>query len=193
MDSSHPKRITSSNRKRKAQGSMMVTCKRAKFMETYHRQNFSMPDSIIFYIAKNPKTAELYLKMVKTCKYFFVKNPILVINRLEHFHGKWRVKEKPLDLTKYNCKYWITDEINAFDGDCVIRNIFSPIIPKLYQCDVKRLFVSDQIFSFNDLSLLILSAEDIDLYNVIVKNADSSDVPVDDIVAIADYAKSFEL
>uniref|UniRef100_A0AC35GSV6 Uncharacterized protein n=1 Tax=Panagrolaimus sp. PS1159 TaxID=55785 RepID=A0AC35GSV6_9BILA len=35
-----------------------------------------MPDSVIFYVAKNPKTAELYFKMVKTCKYFFVKQPI---------------------------------------------------------------------------------------------------------------------
>uniref|UniRef100_A0A914NYP3 Uncharacterized protein n=1 Tax=Panagrolaimus davidi TaxID=227884 RepID=A0A914NYP3_9BILA len=189
MDLSHPQRITSRNRKREAQDSMMVTCRRTKFMAKYHRQNFSMPDSVIFYIAKNPKTAKLYLK---TCKYFFVKNPIIIINRLEHFHGKWRVKEKPLDLTKYSCKYWITDEIYDFGNEFVDKNILSPIIPKLYQCDVRHLSLSDQIISFSDLSLLISSAEEIDLYDVIVKLADGSDVPVDDIVAIAINAKSFE-
>uniref|UniRef100_A0A914QJ39 Uncharacterized protein n=1 Tax=Panagrolaimus davidi TaxID=227884 RepID=A0A914QJ39_9BILA len=102
-------------------------------MATYHRQNFSIPDSVIFYIAKNPKTAELYLKMVKICKYFFIKNPILVIDRLNTFRGKWRVNEKPLDLTKYNCKYWITHKIDASAYEFADENIFLPIIPKLYR------------------------------------------------------------
>uniref|UniRef100_A0A914QUP1 Uncharacterized protein n=1 Tax=Panagrolaimus davidi TaxID=227884 RepID=A0A914QUP1_9BILA len=163
---------------------MMVTCKRAKFMEIYYRQNFSMPDSVIFYIAKNPKNAELYLKMVKTCKYFFIKNEIIVVNRLDDFLGKWRVNEKPHDFTKYNCKYWITNEITVS-----ARGLgFSPIIPKLYRCDVKRLRLSFQVVSFTDLSILISSAEKICLNNVVVKKCDS-DIPLEDIVAIAVNAK----
>uniref|UniRef100_A0A914NZV9 Uncharacterized protein n=1 Tax=Panagrolaimus davidi TaxID=227884 RepID=A0A914NZV9_9BILA len=188
MDSSHRRRITSSNQKRKAQGSMMVNCKRTKFMAKYQRQNFSMPDSIIFYAAKNPKTAKLYLKMVKTCKYFYFKNPIIIINRLHTFGGKWMVKEKSLDLTKYNCKYWITDQIYA---SC--KTILLPFFPKLYQCDAKNLLLHSQVVSFNDLSLLISSAEEIYLYDVVVKHADGSDVPLEDIVAIAVKAKEISV
>uniref|UniRef100_A0A914PVE4 Uncharacterized protein n=1 Tax=Panagrolaimus davidi TaxID=227884 RepID=A0A914PVE4_9BILA len=192
MDSSHPQRISSSNQKRKAQDSIMVACKRAKFMAKYYRQNFSMPDSIIFYIAKNPKTAELYLKMVKTCKYFFIKNEIIVIDNLDTFLGKWRVNGKPLDFTKYNCKYWISDEIRASTGGFVNKNIFLPIIPKLYQCDVKSLSLFYQIISYHDLSLLISSAEKIYLDNVIVKKCDSV-IPLEDIVAMAVNAKYIDV
>uniref|UniRef100_A0A914PD76 DUF3822 family protein n=1 Tax=Panagrolaimus davidi TaxID=227884 RepID=A0A914PD76_9BILA len=188
-ESSHPQSVTSSNQKRKTEDSIMVTCKRTKFLKTYYQQNFSMPDSIIFYIAKNPKTAALYLKMVKTCKYFFVKNQIIVIDHLQTSYGKWMVKEKPLDLTKYNCKYWITDEICVSASESVDKNILLPIIPKLYQCDVKRLYLFSQVVSFNDLSLLILSAERIHFNNIIVKKCDSV-IPLEDIITIAVNAKT---
>uniref|UniRef100_A0A914QQ73 Uncharacterized protein n=1 Tax=Panagrolaimus davidi TaxID=227884 RepID=A0A914QQ73_9BILA len=189
MDSSNPACATSSNRKRKAQDSTMVISKRARFYAKYYQQNFSMPDSIIFYVAKNPRTAELYLKMVKTCKYFFIKNPIIIIPYLDAYGGKWRVYEKPFDLTKYNCKYWITDGIYADGFKCGNQNIFSSIISKLYRCDVKCLILYSQIISYQDLSLLISSAEKIDLNNVIVKHADSSVVQLEDIVAVAIKAK----
>uniref|UniRef100_A0A914PZM8 Uncharacterized protein n=1 Tax=Panagrolaimus davidi TaxID=227884 RepID=A0A914PZM8_9BILA len=189
MDSSHPQRISSSNRKSKATDSVMVTCKRAKFMATYYQQNFSMPDSV-FYIATNPKTPTFYLKMVKTCKYFFVKNPIIVIPDLYARGGKWCSDHFPLTLTKYNSKYWITEEIYGSANEFVDKNIFSPIIPEIYQCDVKRLFLSDQIISYHDLSLIISSAERIKLTNVIVKHSDSSDAPLEDIVAVTVNAKS---
>uniref|UniRef100_A0A914QSW7 Uncharacterized protein n=1 Tax=Panagrolaimus davidi TaxID=227884 RepID=A0A914QSW7_9BILA len=185
MDSSHPQSITSSNPKREAEKSIMVSRKHAKFMATYCQQDFSMPDSVIFYIAKNPKTAVLYLKMVKTCKYFFVKNPINIIDCLYTRYGKWGVNEKPLDLTKYNCKYWITDHIWACADEFVDKNILSPIIPKLYRCDVKHVSLSDQIISYHDFSFIISSVEEIYLNRVIVKHADGSDVPIEDIIAIA--------
>uniref|UniRef100_A0A914P8Z5 Uncharacterized protein n=1 Tax=Panagrolaimus davidi TaxID=227884 RepID=A0A914P8Z5_9BILA len=181
MDSSNP----ACNRKRKAEDSKMVISKRALFYSKYYQQNFSMPDSVVFYVAKNPKTAKLYLKMVKTCKYFFVKNPIVIIPNLHADDGKWHNGHVPLNLTKYNCKCWIIDNIYASARGFVCKNIFSPIIPKFYQCDVKRLHLHSQVVSFNDLSLLILSAERIKFINVVVKHADNSDVPLEDIVAIA--------
>uniref|UniRef100_A0AC35GVW2 Uncharacterized protein n=1 Tax=Panagrolaimus sp. PS1159 TaxID=55785 RepID=A0AC35GVW2_9BILA len=190
MNSSNPACVTCLNRKRKNEDSLMVISKRVRFYAKYYQQNFSMPNSIIFYIAKNPKTAELYLKMVKTCKYLFVKNPIIIIPNLETGDGEWRSGKIPLNLTKYNCKYWITDKIKASAYEFVDKNIFSSIIPKLYQCDVKCLFLSDQIISYDDLSAIILSAERIGFTNVVVKHADSSDVPLEDIIAIAVNAKS---
>uniref|UniRef100_A0A914PEZ2 Uncharacterized protein n=1 Tax=Panagrolaimus davidi TaxID=227884 RepID=A0A914PEZ2_9BILA len=193
MDSSNPACATYLNRKCKAENSIKVISKRTKFMAKYYRQNFSMPDSIIFYIAKNPKTAALYLKMVQTCKYFFVKNPIIIILNLNAYGGKWRSGNVPLNLTKYNCKYWITNKIYSCGYEFVDKNIFCPIIPKLYQCDAKSLYLYSQIVSFNDLSLLISSVEEICIHNVIVKHADSSDVPLEDIVAIAINAKSVEI
>uniref|UniRef100_A0A914QL11 Uncharacterized protein n=1 Tax=Panagrolaimus davidi TaxID=227884 RepID=A0A914QL11_9BILA len=170
----------------------MIICKRARFYAKYYQQNFSMPDSIIFYIAKNPKTAELYLKMVKTCKYFFVKNSIIIIPNLNTDGEEWRCGRVSLNFTKYNCKYWITDEISASARGLVNRNIFLPITPKIYRCDAKSLYLHSQVVSFNDISLLISSAEKISLYNVIVKECDSV-IPVEDIIAIAVKAKNISV
>uniref|UniRef100_A0A914QSW3 Uncharacterized protein n=1 Tax=Panagrolaimus davidi TaxID=227884 RepID=A0A914QSW3_9BILA len=191
MNSSNPACATSSNRKRKAEDPTMVISKRARFYAKYYQQDFSMPDSVIFYIAKNPKTAELYLKMVKTCKYFFIKNPIIIIPNLNTVGGKWSSDRLPLNLTKYNCKYWITSGISASSRGFVNQNVFSSIVQKFYQCDVKRLSLYSQVISFNDLSLIISSAERIRFVDVIVKHADSSNVPLEDIVAIA--VKSYEI
>uniref|UniRef100_A0A914PSI1 Uncharacterized protein n=1 Tax=Panagrolaimus davidi TaxID=227884 RepID=A0A914PSI1_9BILA len=185
MDSSKPVCATYLSRKCKDEDSKMVISKRARFHAKYYQQNFSMPDSIIFYVAKNPKTAELYLKMVKTCKYFFVKNPIIIIPNLFTYGGKWSNGPVTLNFTKYNCKYWITDEICASAPGLVNRIIFSPIIPKLHRCDAKSLSLSHQIISYHDLSFIISSAERIRFNNVVVKHADGSDVPLEDIVAIA--------
>uniref|UniRef100_A0A914QGA8 Uncharacterized protein n=1 Tax=Panagrolaimus davidi TaxID=227884 RepID=A0A914QGA8_9BILA len=185
MDSSKPACATF------FEDSTMVISKRDRFYAKYYQQNFSMPNSIIFYIAKNPKTAGFYLKMVKTCKYFFIKNKIIIIQNLDAGDGEWRSGNVALNFTKYNCKYWITDKIKASGLGFVGKNIFSPIIPRLYQCDVKCLFLSDQIISYNDLSLLISSAERIGFIDVFAKYADSSDVQLEDIVAIA--IKAYEI
>uniref|UniRef100_A0A914Q0Y7 Uncharacterized protein n=1 Tax=Panagrolaimus davidi TaxID=227884 RepID=A0A914Q0Y7_9BILA len=192
MASSNSARAIYLNRKRKAEYSKMVISKPACFYAKYFEQNFAMPDSIIFYIAKNPKTPELYFKMVKTCEYFFIKNPILVIPNLNADDGKWRSGNVPLNLTKYDCKFWITDKIYASADEFIDKNIFSPIIPKFYRCDVKHLFLFSQVVSFNALSLLISSAEEIYLRNVIVKKCDSV-IPLEDIVAIAVNAKKFAI
>uniref|UniRef100_A0A914PG81 Uncharacterized protein n=1 Tax=Panagrolaimus davidi TaxID=227884 RepID=A0A914PG81_9BILA len=54
------------------------------------RQTWSLPDSIIYYIAKNPSNAKAWQKLIQCCKYFFAKNPILVIDELIYAgKGKW--------------------------------------------------------------------------------------------------------
>uniref|UniRef100_A0AC34FM67 Uncharacterized protein n=1 Tax=Panagrolaimus sp. ES5 TaxID=591445 RepID=A0AC34FM67_9BILA len=43
------------------------------------KQYFNLPESVMYYIAMNPSTPEVYLKLIQSCKYFFEKNPILVV------------------------------------------------------------------------------------------------------------------
>uniref|UniRef100_A0A914PJX3 Uncharacterized protein n=1 Tax=Panagrolaimus davidi TaxID=227884 RepID=A0A914PJX3_9BILA len=71
------------------------------------------------------------------------------------------------------------------------KNIVSSIIPKLYKCDPKYLFIYNQNIFFHDLSLLFESAEKIYFTDVCVKNDDGSIVSVEKIVEIAVKAKSF--
>uniref|UniRef100_A0A914PEQ4 Uncharacterized protein n=1 Tax=Panagrolaimus davidi TaxID=227884 RepID=A0A914PEQ4_9BILA len=46
----------------------------------YQIQGFSFPPFIINYIIQNPTTPQLYRNLTKSCKYFYAKNSILLID-----------------------------------------------------------------------------------------------------------------
>uniref|UniRef100_A0A914PHP0 Uncharacterized protein n=1 Tax=Panagrolaimus davidi TaxID=227884 RepID=A0A914PHP0_9BILA len=172
-------------------GMIVRNSKRAKFMATYRHQNFSMPDSFVFYIAKNPKTWKLYQKMVKTCKFFFVKNPILVIDRTLNYDGsQWDIEETPYDMNQTTSMLWIADDLTV-DSDTAAtkdQNILTLIIPKIYRCDACMLSLKKQVISYRDLPLLTSSAEWIYFDEVVVKHENGSNVEVQKIVKIASNA-----
>uniref|UniRef100_A0A914QRG7 Uncharacterized protein n=1 Tax=Panagrolaimus davidi TaxID=227884 RepID=A0A914QRG7_9BILA len=177
-------------------GGMIVhNSKRAKFMETYRHQNFSMPDSLVFYIAKNSKSWKLYQKMVKTCKYFFIKNPILVIDKqLNHFGSEWTIEETPYNMNQTTSKHWYDSAISpVYSTETKDHNILASIIPKLYRCDVWILQLLKQVISYHDLPLLISSAEMIYFVQVVVKHEDGSNVEVQKIVEIASNATIIDI
>uniref|UniRef100_A0A914P5H1 Uncharacterized protein n=1 Tax=Panagrolaimus davidi TaxID=227884 RepID=A0A914P5H1_9BILA len=174
--------------------------KRDQFYSTCFRQNFSLPNNIIYYISKNLKSAKLHQKMIRSCKYFFIKNPIIVINSKLYFHdeNQWEVELKLYDISKVTYKFWITDYL--FIGPQYLKinqtmdkNIVSPIIPKLYKSAPKYLTLCNQNIFFHDLSFFILSAEKICFTDVCVKNDDDSNVAVENIVEIAVKAKRITL
>uniref|UniRef100_A0A914PPE1 Uncharacterized protein n=1 Tax=Panagrolaimus davidi TaxID=227884 RepID=A0A914PPE1_9BILA len=168
--------------------------KRVKFMATYYHQSFSIPESFVFYIAKNPITWKLYQKMVKTCKFFFVKNPILVVDKYLCYYGsKWTMEKAPYDMDQTTSKLWITSDLNvspkySITAETKDRNILTSIIPKLYRCDVRVLFLLNQDISYHDLPFLTSSAESVFFNQVVVKHEDGSNVDVQKIVEIASNA-----
>uniref|UniRef100_A0A914PW66 Uncharacterized protein n=1 Tax=Panagrolaimus davidi TaxID=227884 RepID=A0A914PW66_9BILA len=116
--------------------------KPAQVFATYFRQDFSMPDSIMFYIAKNPKSSKLYEEIIQTCKYFFATNPICVVYRLRcSSENKWYIsflsfkrtkEEKQVDLRNIDCKFWITDVFTVDPLNKEEKNVVSMISPKIY-------------------------------------------------------------
>uniref|UniRef100_A0A914PL00 Uncharacterized protein n=1 Tax=Panagrolaimus davidi TaxID=227884 RepID=A0A914PL00_9BILA len=112
--------------------------KHVQFYSTYFsRQNFSLPNNIIYYILKNPKSAKFYQKMVQSCKYFFIKNPIIVIDTKLWFcdENRWETESKQYDITKVTCKFWITGDLfiesNSLNiNENMDKNMVSLIVPK---------------------------------------------------------------
>uniref|UniRef100_A0A914PG25 Uncharacterized protein n=1 Tax=Panagrolaimus davidi TaxID=227884 RepID=A0A914PG25_9BILA len=182
------------NNAAKDDGMIVRNSNRAKFMGTYYHQNFSLPDSIIFYIAKNHKTWKLYQKMVKTCKYFFVENPILVIEKpLSYFDSQWTIKKTPYNTNQTMSKLWIADNLYvspkySISAETKNQNIVTSIIPKVYRCDAFIIKLLKQVISYRDLPLLTSSAEWIFFHQVVVKHEDGSNVEVQKIVKIASNA-----
>uniref|UniRef100_A0A914QZ23 DUF38 domain-containing protein n=1 Tax=Panagrolaimus davidi TaxID=227884 RepID=A0A914QZ23_9BILA len=164
-----------------------IPSRRTKFFTKYFRQNFSLPDSIMHYIEKNPKTWKLYQKMIQACKYFFVKNPILVVRYL--YHNKddlWCVDNRLLiDLKKIKCKFWVTKEfyVPRFpDVKNINPNIVSSNISKLYKCGASFLELGGQTISYHDLSFLISDAKEIVFEDVTVKDENGKILPLEKLI-----------
>uniref|UniRef100_A0A914Y245 Uncharacterized protein n=1 Tax=Panagrolaimus superbus TaxID=310955 RepID=A0A914Y245_9BILA len=138
------------------------------------------------YIAKNPKNSEVYEKMVKKCKYFFIKNSILVIDKLYYNHNGWKtlIKDdmKSVDINKLLCKLWITDELHVYPEILSKNSIVSSIIPKIYQCDAKHLSLHDQNISLNEFMFLCSSVKNLRLNEVTIKNEDGTEVSFDKLI-----------
>uniref|UniRef100_A0A914PZ47 Uncharacterized protein n=1 Tax=Panagrolaimus davidi TaxID=227884 RepID=A0A914PZ47_9BILA len=136
---------------------------RSKFLSSRSSQLFSFPDSIMFYILKNPTTSKLYKKMIQTCKYFFIKNPIIVSPNSPYslYLDKHCIGKTRFYLSQLVCKYWITENFNFLF-------YYTSILTKLYKCDAKKVTLNNEVISFNDLPMFTKTAEDITLNGVIV-------------------------
>uniref|UniRef100_A0AC34G0L5 Uncharacterized protein n=1 Tax=Panagrolaimus sp. ES5 TaxID=591445 RepID=A0AC34G0L5_9BILA len=122
------------------------------------KQNFDLPVSIIYYMAKNPSTSEVYLKLIQSCKYFFEKLPLLVATRM---HGKTKICRNKavecrkqdgkccidIDMKKLSTPIWLTEYLKLSKEN--ISTFTSLIYPQLYQCKKVSLLINKDI-NFND-------------------------------------------
>uniref|UniRef100_A0AC34FX81 Uncharacterized protein n=1 Tax=Panagrolaimus sp. ES5 TaxID=591445 RepID=A0AC34FX81_9BILA len=191
---------TTSNLKSKAENSaMIVSQKRASFLATYQNQNFPFRNSLMQYITMNPASAKAYKKLTKSCKNFFVKNPILVLWRLENDRKNgWQSNVNGMyKEVNFKCssKFWITDSIDVYPSNiskALKRNILSSILPKIYRCDILRLSIEEQTISVDELSVLISNVENFILENVTVMDRNGSLAPIEDLLKLSSKFKAFD-
>uniref|UniRef100_A0AC34G8N3 Uncharacterized protein n=1 Tax=Panagrolaimus sp. ES5 TaxID=591445 RepID=A0AC34G8N3_9BILA len=173
----------------------MVPSKRASFLATYRRdQDFSLPDSIMFYIAKNPSSAKVYQKMIQSCKYFFVQNPILVFSHLHCcYETKWETfsNNMPVSLDETFSKIWVTDEIFVDNLSSTEQNSFSSIVSKIYRSDIKELSLMNQFISFADLIFLTSKCEMSVIFGG--ENGEEFDVPFEKILEVLPKLRGLSL
>ena len=120
------------------------------------KQHFSLPDSIIYYIAMNPSTPEVYNKLVQTCKYFFEKQPIIVAAKL--IDGKTICSKKKcdadqkccvkIDINKSSSKLWLTDEVYLNVG--CSYDFTSLLCQKLFRCGIHYLILEGKDVTLGD-------------------------------------------
>uniref|UniRef100_A0AC34FJM8 Uncharacterized protein n=1 Tax=Panagrolaimus sp. ES5 TaxID=591445 RepID=A0AC34FJM8_9BILA len=196
MDSSVDLQVastSSSNGKDKADDSKkVVSPKKIYFTGPYRRQEWSLPDSIIYYMAMNPKSAKVYQKLVKSCKYFYIKNPILVASRLFYDNNKWQLlsSKETIDMVNVTQKIWITDVFDATHYASINQNIVSSVISNIYKCDAKLVFLRDQVISFNNFCFLASNVEEINFDNTIVKDENGSSLEFEKLFLILSKVQS---
>uniref|UniRef100_A0AC34FGM9 Uncharacterized protein n=1 Tax=Panagrolaimus sp. ES5 TaxID=591445 RepID=A0AC34FGM9_9BILA len=165
------------------------------------KQHFSLPYSIMYYMAKNPSSAEAYNKLIQCCKYFFEKNPILVAADL---FCETTLCSNPqcdgdneerccanIDLNKLSSKIWLTNNLSLAEDNISI--FASLIVPKLYRWKSVKFFLIQNGLMYNDFKSYAALLTDIDFYVTrIIDDDDGSVVMLDKILEATINIKFFE-
>ena len=154
-------------------------------------QRFSLPENLVFYVVKNPPSPEVYNKLIKFCKYFSLKNPIITLYRLNFLNDVkyWKTKKinvfqkrKKFKIENLNKKLWIYQKLIVIEH----RNQFlaSSLIPRIYRCDLIRLELSNQTLTFAEFRKLTSSGslKKLDLARVLVKSDDGTIIPIEKLI-----------
>uniref|UniRef100_A0A914PXU5 Uncharacterized protein n=1 Tax=Panagrolaimus davidi TaxID=227884 RepID=A0A914PXU5_9BILA len=161
------------------------------------QQNWSLPNSMIYYIAKNPSSSKIYQKLVHTCKFFFEKNPVIIIKNLDAFQDgtKYHISQNrqheckknnyecciKIDLNNFSSKLWITRGLNIHKH---IKNCIATIVQKNFRYEILRLGVADNDIIFNDLKVLVSFAKRVFLWRNSIKYKNGTVVMFDKILEL---------
>ena len=164
-------------------------------------QRFSLPEALVFFMANNPPSPEVYHKLIRCCKYFWFKNPVITLNDLYHCSRDkyWRTYKmngfqgfKRFEIENFKEKLWIYQDLNVFR--MLNTLLASSIIPRIYRCDLTSLTLSDQTLSFNEFQKLTSSGSLVSLYlkKTSMKNDGGTIVPIETLIEVLPNLEAFE-
>uniref|UniRef100_A0AC34F8Y0 Uncharacterized protein n=1 Tax=Panagrolaimus sp. ES5 TaxID=591445 RepID=A0AC34F8Y0_9BILA len=159
------------------------------------KQYFSLPDSIMYYMAMNPPSPEVYNKLIQSCKYFFERNPILVVKHMNEIDVDTKIcakedcdgiGDKPccikIDLKKIKSKFWLTHELYM---DCyTTQNFISMLLPKLFRCDINVLTIFHKDILYDEFKYLASFAKEVEVCNVKMLYTDGKTVMLEKILEV---------
>ena len=176
-----------------------------KFSSIKHQ--FSLPENLVYCMAKNPSSPKVYNKLIKCCKYFWLKNPIITLEELERFSydENWKaykingfkglqgsVKCQELEIDNLNEKLWIHWRLDVSDigNELMAASLF----PRIYRCDLTILKLYRQSLTFDEFQKFTSpeSLEELCLYKTTVKNADGTIVPVEKLIELLPKLQVFD-
>ena len=149
-------------------------------------QNLSLPFGFTNHIFKN-YSSNIYSKLMQSCKYFFAKKRILLVENVEltfdaYFDGQ-KVTQYMTKMEAKKIKIWITGSLlsnNNYNDILKLSNLMN----NLYQFDGMHLRVYQQEITLDEYMELATSRKlyDVTLTQSVVKNNDDSFVSAEDLL-----------
>uniref|UniRef100_A0AC34FVZ4 Uncharacterized protein n=1 Tax=Panagrolaimus sp. ES5 TaxID=591445 RepID=A0AC34FVZ4_9BILA len=121
--------------------------------------------------------------MIQSCKYFFIKNPILIIKDV----SLWGYES--FKYANISSKLWITEEFSAISPS---QFLFSSIISKLYKCSLTTLNLNRVEITFEEFELLSSFANFVYLKNATIKYENGDNVEMEKLVQTCSNVKVFD-
>ena len=157
---------------------------------TAFHQTFALPEALVFYIAMNPPSPEVFNKLIQCCKYFWLKNPVITLYGFYDVNKLWETREmngfqnrpQKIHMENFKEKLWI--HFNLDISDQLTQSAASSIVPRIYRCDLYLLRLSHQSLTFDEFQIFTSSAilEELHLRETTVKNDDGSIVPIEQLI-----------
>ena len=101
------------------------------------------------------RTAALHAKLIQTCKYFYAKNPIVVVDKVTYneVFSKLEYKTEKVYIIpkKFPYKLWITEKLLIGPSEVLIWPLFLSLI---YQYDNIKLVIQNQSILLLNLKLM---------------------------------------
>uniref|UniRef100_A0A914QM86 DUF38 domain-containing protein n=1 Tax=Panagrolaimus davidi TaxID=227884 RepID=A0A914QM86_9BILA len=192
--------LSSLKRKRSASGdsSAVIRAKRLRFIAPNRRYDFDFPDSLIYYIAKNPTSAKLYKKLIKVCRYFFWKNPILFTHWLTYANNEMKADfsefEQDICLKNVPYKFWVCDYCCiGFDANSTFKkDLVSSFLPRIYRCEIEDLTLQNQELSTDEFLFVAAKAARVCFSDLTVVNGDGKEIAFEKLVELIPDVYSFK-
>ena len=161
-------------------------------------QRFSIPETIVHYILKNPISHRLWKNLIQTCKHFFSKNPILVIDSLRHkeetpgWIAKLGDERNIIDVENVPFTLWI---ISTFDAAFGGPHPVALPIQKIYRSELTVLMLQNVSLSYDEFQFLTSAniVNRVRLANLQLQHADGRVVDLYEILQLVPRAKHFGL
>ena len=126
------------------------------------------------------RSATLHSQLIQTCKYFYVKDPIVVIKKFSYNNGTLLLidathKGVYLDADKLSCKLWSVSENLRPDLKWAL------FAASLYRYESNELYFINQIIQYSDLKLLAAkgNCKRLEFFNYNVVYSDETPVPIE--------------
>uniref|UniRef100_A0A914QSM8 Uncharacterized protein n=1 Tax=Panagrolaimus davidi TaxID=227884 RepID=A0A914QSM8_9BILA len=171
------------------------------FSNQFYPQQFSFPKPIIAYLMDNSNSEHLK-KLYQTCKYFFNKIGIIIIDniKIRKHYKKFLNIDYNLNVAPYDpileklSNVWIVNEIDCFRE--YEDNLFIPtLIPKISKCTVKKITIIDDDLWVDEFKLLTKcgNVEILKMVGVNIFDPKCTLMPFEDVMSFLPNANHIQL
>uniref|UniRef100_A0A914PK16 Uncharacterized protein n=1 Tax=Panagrolaimus davidi TaxID=227884 RepID=A0A914PK16_9BILA len=127
----------------------------ASFYDTLQNQDFALPGPLIFYLLKNADNRMLR-KLFASCKYFFAKQSTPICYRFDTgldttFYDENLCLDYNANPSLFFNNIYITGSLNVVQHPKFLSNL----MPRIYRCDAKHIYLNSQALTFNELKFFI--------------------------------------
>ena len=127
-------------------------------------QAFNLPYGMMTFVTQKNANHVVYSKLITTCKHFFAKNPLLMVEDVFYsqcsldYNMLFKNKGISLSLESLQAsksKLWITQQITFLRSQ--VKIAASNIVKKLYRFDGSQLWICGQELTLQEYMVLTLS------------------------------------